>query len=1786
MSVFISRVFLVSLSLFVLSACGGGGGSGSDDSGGVTPPPPPPPPQLLSPVLIAPDTQTYTVSTEISTLTISNTGGGQITSCSANSLPAGLSINISSDTTTCELTGTPTASQNETSTTISATNATGTDDVAFGIIVNEQVVNEPAPALQNIASLTLIQNVPFTQSFVNDGGVGITSCEANSLPEGVEVNVSDDLGTCVLSGTPSLSQALTEFSITATNNSGSNQATVSILVNVPAPELEDITDLALLEGSNVNRALVNNGGGEITACNAETLPAGLQIEVSDNSESCVLTGSPNTVQTATDHIVSAVNVSGSSNATINISVEAPVVIQPAPILSNIENIVLVQNERFEQAFVNTGGGQITACNSNDLPAGIAINISNTLDTCVLSGAPTALSEQTTFSVVATNAGGNSTATATVTVNVALPNLVNLENLTLVQGESANVRLVNNGGGQLSACSANVAVEGLLFSVSSDASTCQITGTPTQTLLFTEVDLTATNVSGSNTATIGLTVNVPAPDLIDAVAFRFTVGSSVEEVLINNGGGRLSSCSADNLPEGLSLSTSDDDSNCVLSGTPVNLQAPTNIIVTAANITGSDQSTVTIEVVSVSPDLTGSLGSVFNLSEDFSITLENQGGGDLLECGLEAPEGGSIPEGIDVRLLADASSCEVFGNIARPQEVSVIVNTVNTGSADSTTVSFTVRDTSSYITRWDTRSDGQSNIDQLTIFTSPTQSYDFTIDWGDGTVDTNVTTDITHTYDTPGIYTVTISGNYPQIFTPFVEQIGSENQKLKAVVQWGDQQWQSMHYSFAFTTDELVIEDNTAPDLSQVEDMSFMFFASEFNQPINHWDVSAVINMQSMFRSNFVFNQALDQWETGSARNMASMFHDASEFNQNINTWDVSAVTDMNSMFFDASSFNQDIGDWITSSVVDMSLMFTSAFNFNQDIGRWDVSAVENMSSMFEDAFRFNQDISGWVTSSVTDMSFMFNDAERFNQPIGRWDVSAVQSMEGMFSSATDFDQDISTWQIGNVTSFASFMSGSRFGVDKYDLLLTSWALQDVRSGVELDININFTAAGAAGRQRLIDLFLWDIDDLGEITAPDLSFDASGMTLYTNNPIEFLISNNGSEPESCEVISDGDIISFSTQVQDGSCLLMASSTEVTGLTEVIVTASNFVDSSSITFFAKVLQETPYITTWKTDNEGQSNSNQIHLDLNPNLVYDFTVDWGDGVIQSNITEDVTHTYESPGEKTISITGTYPASFFDGDAGDSDTTKLLAVNQWGQRSWLSFRDAYFGANDLEILDTASPDLTLVRDMSRAFLGADNFNSDISAWETGTVTDMRSMFAFARSFNQDIGQWDVSNVTDMSNMFDRAVVFNQDLSLWDVRAVTFFSNMFLGATAFNGDITTWQPESATTLSSMFRNATVFNQNIGAWDVSKVTSTRDMFNNASAFNQNINDWDVSNVTDMTQMFMDASIFNQPLDLWTPASADSMAGMFRDAPLFNQDISTWNVSSVRNMSDMFLGAEAFNQAIGGWNVSNVTNMRRMFRGATAFNQPLDLWITSNVTNMSEMFNGANAFNQPIGGWDVSRVERTDSMFAGSGMAFNQDLSAWVTSEVTNMSGMFSNNKVFNQPVNSWDVSKVTTMRRMFFDADAFNQDLNSWNTSSVNDMSSMFARNSSFNGNISSWDVTGVRSMTEMFREGRAFNQDISGWTVDNVTNMRRMFFATNLFDQDLSAWIINNQSNVFEMFRGANLSLENYDALLNGWSQQPDLPRDQTLNVSSNFSAAGSDARQRLIDDFGWVIIDNGIID
>jgi surface protein len=302
-----------------------------------------------------------------------------------------------------------------------------------------------------------------------------------------------------------------------------------------------------------------------------------------------------------------------------------------------------------------------------------------------------------------------------------------------------------------------------------------------------------------------------------------------------------------------------------------------------------------------------------------------------------------------------------------------------------------------VTRWDTTrtSSGSSNSSQVRLPLDVDGTYNFAVQWGDGSNETIISsTQRLHTYAVAGRYNISISGTF------IGWKFDRDQLKLLDVMQWGTMQLGNSGGYFS-DAENVVISATDAPDLRGTTSMYSMFYgASSFNQPIGHWDVSNVISMNYMFAYAPLFNQPIGGWDTSRVTSMRFMFTAATAFNQPIGGWNVSRVTNMESMFEDATSFNQPIGAWDVSRVTSMGFMFFSASSFNQPIGAWNVSRVVFMGSTFWGAKVFNQAIGGWNVSGVTYMNGMFQGASLFSQDISPWCVSRIASKPPDFDANT------------------------------------------------------------------------------------------------------------------------------------------------------------------------------------------------------------------------------------------------------------------------------------------------------------------------------------------------------------------------------------------------------------------------------------------------------------------------------------------------------------------------------------------------------------------------------------------------------------------------------------------------------------------------------------------------------------------------------------------------------------------------------------------------------------------
>jgi surface protein len=270
----------------------------------------------------------------------------------------------------------------------------------------------------------------------------------------------------------------------------------------------------------------------------------------------------------------------------------------------------------------------------------------------------------------------------------------------------------------------------------------------------------------------------------------------------------------------------------------------------------------------------------------------------------------------------------------------------------------------FISIWRTTSSNES----ITLPYEPLGIYNGTINWGDGQTSTNIYSNRTHTYVTPGDYTITITGS--SIGWSFLNNSVSSNNIIE-ILQWGCLRLGNSGGYFTQCVNLILSNVTDILNLSGTEDLSNMFencFSITTIQFINDWDVSNVTNMYTMFIYANTFDQDLGLWDVSNVFNMGQMFVGCSAFNnggsQMISGWTTSNVIFMDAMFYDTTSFNQPIGSWDVSNVVDMSSMFQQSTSFNQPIGSWDVSNVNNFNN-----FMFGKTFSDY---STTNLNLIYN----------------------------------------------------------------------------------------------------------------------------------------------------------------------------------------------------------------------------------------------------------------------------------------------------------------------------------------------------------------------------------------------------------------------------------------------------------------------------------------------------------------------------------------------------------------------------------------------------------------------------------------------------------------------------------------------------------------------------------------------------------------------------------------------------------------------------------------------
>ena len=587
--------------------------------------------------------------------------GGTIDSWSVSpTLPAGLNLN----TSTGVISGTPTTITAADTYTVTATNTAGTSTAQVII----QVASATPPSISYSPSsyaLTLDSATATITPTVT--GTFPTWSISPAIASGLTFNTQN--GT--ITGIPDRTQNSTSYTITATNSSGSVNTTITIAVNPLKPTISysptSFTGYVSYVFPTLNP---RNSGSPATSW---TISPSLSAGLSFNTTTGAISGTPSSANSTTSYSIVATNGGGSDTATISIQVLASA---PAPILAisptSISATVGVAITAVTPT--NSGGPASTWAISPSLPSGL--NFSST--TGRVSGTPTQASSLTSYSIVGSNTNGSDT--ATISIQVSLPALPHISypqtSYSLLRGSAITAIQINNSGGAATSFAISPSLStGLSF----DSTIGQISGTPSIDAASRLYTVTATNLGGTDTTTVTLSVSGPMPPSISYSPDSATVVqySAITPLVATNSGGSLNSYSiSPALPSGLTLNSSTGR----ISGTPTVSLSRTSYVVTATGDAGSDTKTVTFTVTALPiPSITPKLSTISLHTGDVinPISFTNSGGS--ITSWSISP---AVSNGINFNSGSGQVSGTVTGTLSR---TSFVVTASNPAGSDTATV---------------------------------------------------------------------------------------------------------------------------------------------------------------------------------------------------------------------------------------------------------------------------------------------------------------------------------------------------------------------------------------------------------------------------------------------------------------------------------------------------------------------------------------------------------------------------------------------------------------------------------------------------------------------------------------------------------------------------------------------------------------------------------------------------------------------------------------------------------------------------------------------------------------------------------------------------------------------------------------------------------------------------------------------------------------------------------------------------------------------------------------------
>ncbi len=287
----------------------------------------------------------------------------------------------------------------------------------------------------------------------------------------------------------------------------SNIATVTTAA-VAAPIISvSVATLTATAGTAIADITINaSAGGAVASYSIDpAIGNGLMFDPSTGT----ISGTPTVAAGVVTYTITATNSGGSATATVAITVNAAAMVLAVPNISpSVATLTATAGTAITPITMTNSGGAVPATNAYSINPLIANGLNFNPNTGTISGTPTMVADAVTYTITATNATGSATAMVAITVNVLAAPSITLSTNTLIATVGTPIETITidaTAGGIVASYNIDPVLPGGL---SFDTATGTISGAPSATSDLATYTITATNVTGSATAMVAITVNAP------------------------------------------------------------------------------------------------------------------------------------------------------------------------------------------------------------------------------------------------------------------------------------------------------------------------------------------------------------------------------------------------------------------------------------------------------------------------------------------------------------------------------------------------------------------------------------------------------------------------------------------------------------------------------------------------------------------------------------------------------------------------------------------------------------------------------------------------------------------------------------------------------------------------------------------------------------------------------------------------------------------------------------------------------------------------------------------------------------------------------------------------------------------------------------------------------------------------------------------------------------------------------------------------------------------------------